>query len=126
MARTEVAAVDPKLQPAPAPTGIRSVVAPEQPRDVAAKPAAERAPRIDQQMKVLREELRDSLAEANRRIAGSGRAVDVLVDKQTRMVVVRVTDRDTGEQVRQVPPESALNITRNIDRLTGILVDRKV
>ena len=48
------------------------------------------------------------------------------VDKSTDTVVVQVTDRDSGEMIRQIPPEAALQITRNIDRLTGILIDRSV
>jgi len=39
---------------------------------------------------------------------------------------VQVRDRESGETIRQIPPEEALQVTRNIDRLTGILVDRKV
>lgn len=86
---------------------------------------AEQARQLDKQMRALSADLRDSVEVANSRMQAAGRTVDVALDKQTNMVIVRVTDRETGEQVRQIPPESALNITRNIDRLTGILVDRK-
>jgi uncharacterized FlaG/YvyC family protein len=85
---------------------------------------AEQAHQLDKQMKALGADLRDSVETANSRMQSAGRAVDVSLDKQTNMVVVTVTDRETGTKVRQIPPESAVNITRNIDRLTGILVDR--
>jgi uncharacterized FlaG/YvyC family protein len=86
---------------------------------------AEQVRQLDKQMKALGADLRDSVETANSRMQSAGRAVDVSLDKQTNMVIVTVTDRETGAQVRQIPPESAVNITRNIDRLTGILVDRK-
>ena len=86
---------------------------------------AEQARQLDKQMKALSEDLRHSVEAANSRMQSAGRAVDVSFDKQTNMVIVTVTDRESGAQVRQIPPESAMNITRNIDRLTGILVDRK-
>lgn len=88
----------------------------------AAESAARRSLQV---LDTLREDFRESVEAANRRMAGDGRSLDVLVDEQTRMLIVRINDRETGEQIRQVPPESALSITRNIDRLTGILVDRK-
>jgi len=74
----------------------------------------------------LREDFRESVQSANERLAESGRQIAVSVDKSTDTVVVQVTDRDSGEMIRQIPPEAALQITRNIDRLTGILIDRSV
>jgi hypothetical protein len=40
-------------------------------------------------------------------------------------MIVTVTDRESGETVRQIPPEAAVRISRNIDQLTGIFVDQK-
>lgn len=74
----------------------------------------------------LREDFREAVQSANERLAESGRQIAVSVDKATDTVVVQVTDRDSGEMIRQIPPEAALQITRNIDRLTGILIDRSV
>ena len=87
---------------------------------------ANRARQLDLQLKSLRESFRESVEDANRRMQGDGRSVDISFDKQVNMLIVRVMDRETGEQIRQVPPQAAVDITRNIDRLTGILVDRKV
>lgn len=87
--------------------------------------AAERARQMDQQVKSLQVELRESVDAANSRIAADGRILDISLDSQTNTVIVKITDRETGEQIRQIPTESAVNITRNIDRLTGILVDQK-
>ena len=52
--------------------------------------------------------------------------MNVSIDKDTNTVIVQVKDRETGETVRQIPPEAAMQVTRNIERLTGILVDKKV
>lgn len=54
-----------------------------------------------------------------------GREVNIGYDKSSATVVVTVSDRETGETVRQIPPEAAMRITRNIDQLTGILIDQK-
>jgi flagellar protein FlaG len=71
------------------------------------------------------EEFKESLRSANERLAAKGREVNIGYDKSSATVVVTVSDRETGETVRQIPPEAAMRITRNIDQLTGILIDQK-
>ncbi|MBM4223948.1 MAG: flagellar protein FlaG [Gammaproteobacteria bacterium] len=94
--------------------------------------AAERVNRVrdnqrqQQSIDALREDFRESVSDANERLIQQGRAINISVDRETNIVVVSVSDRESGEKIRQIPPEEALNVTRNIDRLTGILVDKKV
>lgn len=71
------------------------------------------------------EEFKESLRSANERLAAKGREINIGYDKASSTVVVTVSDRETGETVRQIPPEAAMRITRNIDQLTGILIDQK-
>jgi len=71
------------------------------------------------------EEFKESLRSANERLAAKGREINIGYDKSSATVVVTVSDRETGETVRQIPPEAAMRITRNIDQLTGILIDQK-
>jgi len=82
--------------------------------------------RQQQSIDALREDFRESVSDANERLIQQGRAINISVDRETNIVVVSVSDRESGETIRQIPPEEALNVTRNIDRLTGILVDKKV
>jgi flagellar protein FlaG len=77
-------------------------------------------------LETLRESFRDALEMANERLNDRGASINISVDPSTKTVIVQVTDRETGDTVRQIPPESALQVSRNIERLTGILVDRKV
>lgn len=73
----------------------------------------------------LREEFRDSLRAANERLAERGTSISMTVDRSTNTVIVQVKDRESGDTVRQIPADAALQVSRNIDRLTGIIVDRK-
>lgn len=77
-------------------------------------------------LETLRESFRDALEMANERLNDRGASINISVDPSTKTVIVQVQDRETGDTVRQIPPESALQVSRNIERLTGILVDRKV
>ena len=71
------------------------------------------------------EAFKESLRSANERLAAKGREINIGYDKSSATVVVTVSDRETGDTVRQIPPEAAMRITRNIDQLTGILIDQK-
>jgi len=73
----------------------------------------------------LRVELQESVRSANERLAVYNQRLEIAIDGSTGAIVVKVSDSDTGETLRQIPSEEALRITRNIDSLTGILVDQK-
>lgn len=44
------------------------------------------------------------------------------IDQATGKTLVRVTDADTGEVIRQIPSEELLDIARSLDKLQGLLV----
>jgi uncharacterized FlaG/YvyC family protein len=47
----------------------------------------------------------------------------VSVDRDSGMVIVRITDEVTGEIVRQIPPKELLEADRSMERIVGLLVD---
>ena len=47
----------------------------------------------------------------------------VSVDKESGMVIVRITDEVTGEIVRQIPPKELLEADRSMERIVGLIVD---
>ena len=46
-------------------------------------------------------------------------------DADTGRVVVKITDRATGELVRQIPMEEMLALAKSLDRLQGLLLQTK-
>ena len=48
------------------------------------------------------------------------------IDKDTRMVIVKIKDKDTGEVIRQIPPEVVVKIAKTIDEFLGLLLDERV
>ena len=38
-------------------------------------------------------------------------------------LVVRVTDRGTGDVIRQIPPEQVLKVEENLDKIVGLFVN---
>jgi flagellar protein FlaG len=48
------------------------------------------------------------------------------IDKDTKMIVIKIKDPETGEVIRQIPPELALKLAKNIQELLGVLMDERV
>jgi flagellar protein FlaG len=48
------------------------------------------------------------------------------IERELNMIIIKIKDRDTGEIVRQIPPEVAVKIAKNLQELMGILFDKKV
>ncbi len=48
------------------------------------------------------------------------------IDKETHMVIVRIKDPDSGDIIRQIPPEVAVKLSKNIAELLGVLMDERV
>ncbi|MEN3043560.1 MAG: flagellar protein FlaG [Fervidobacterium sp.] len=48
------------------------------------------------------------------------------IDRETNMVVIKIKDPETGEVIRQIPPELAVKLAKNIQELLGILMDERV
>ncbi|MGQ9485453.1 MAG: flagellar protein FlaG [Desulfosoma sp.] len=48
------------------------------------------------------------------------------IHDKTGDLVVRVLDKDTGEIIRQIPPEEMLKLREKLEELTGVLLNGKV
>jgi len=48
------------------------------------------------------------------------------IERELNMIIIKIKDKDTGEIVRQIPPEVAVKIAKNLQELIGILFDEKV
>lgn len=51
--------------------------------------------------------------------------LDFTIDDNTGKTLVRVTDRATGELIRQIPSQEMLEIAQSLDRMQGLLLRQK-
>lgn len=47
------------------------------------------------------------------------------VDKDTGKTIIRVTDRESGELIRQIPSQELVDIAKSIDKMQGMLLKQK-
>ena len=86
------------------------------------RPSSDTALTLD----AMRESFRESVEAANERLSSRGTSISMTIDKATDTVIVQIKDQQSGDTVRQIPSQQALQISRNIERLTGIMIDQKV
>ena len=52
-------------------------------------------------------------------------SLDFSIDDSTGKAIVRITDRETGEMIRQIPSQEMLEIARSLDKMQGMLLRQK-
>ncbi|WP_411376610.1 flagellar protein FlaG [Desulfurobacterium thermolithotrophum] len=51
--------------------------------------------------------------------------LQIKIDKDTDIVVVKVIDKETNKIIRQIPPEYVLKIAKYLDEIAGLLYNEK-
>ncbi|MFO7311282.1 MAG: flagellar protein FlaG, partial [Bacillota bacterium] len=46
-----------------------------------------------------------------------------LVHEETERIYVQVIDKETGEVIKEIPPEKILNLVAQLQKLIGLLID---
>lgn len=54
------------------------------------------------------------------------RDLKIQVDEKTGRIIVKVTSKESGKVIREIPPEELLDLAARIEEMTGILFDKKV
>lgn len=72
------------------------------------------------------EQLKAAVSEINKVMQQSNRNLEFSMDADTHRLVVRLTDTETGELIRQIPSEETLAISRSIGEFQqGFLLKQK-
>ncbi len=95
-------------------------------KQVDAAPEAAATLSSKEQARVSAEQLQTAVDQLNRFMHEGQRALSFSVDESGGEVVVRVSDRETNQLVRQIPTEEALAIREHLDQVMGMLFSEKV
>jgi flagellar protein FlaG len=71
------------------------------------------------------EEVQKLVKDLQKRLDPLATSLNFTIDEETDTLVVKITDRETGELIRQVPPEEMLNLRASLAELVGVLFDKK-
>jgi len=59
----------------------------------------------------------------NRTLEAVDKRLKFLVHEETERVYVQVIDKETGEVIKEIPPEKILNLVAQLQKLIGLLID---
>jgi flagellar protein FlaG len=92
----------------------------------AAAPVAVNASAVQQPAAVPNiAEVAQAVKSINRALQEQNRDLEFSVDADSNRTIVKVIDQATGEVVRQIPTEEALQIAKALDQATGLLIKQK-
>lgn len=74
---------------------------------------------------LARESLDSAVASISSFVQGVQRSLDFSVDDSSGEVVVKVTDRDSGEVIRQLPSEEALRLSEQLESLRSLMFEAR-
>ncbi|GAB6991338.1 flagellar protein FlaG [Paenibacillus pini] len=72
------------------------------------------------------EQLIRNIDRAVRSLQGPETTLDISIHDKTHQIMVKVLNKDTGEVIREVPPEKTLDLVAKMMELAGIIMDEKV
>lgn len=75
---------------------------------------------------VAEEQLIRTIERAVKSLQGPQTTLDISIHEKTHDIMVKVLNKDTGELIREVPPEKTLDLVAKMMEIVGILVDEKI
>lgn len=95
-----------------------------EPKPVAAQAAgkpAHHAPAFDAE--AMRKNLQAAIEHLNKQLASSGRNLGFTMDDVLNRPIVKVTNTQTGELIRQIPSDAVIKVAHTLEELKGLLYD---
>lgn len=71
-------------------------------------------------------QLKEIIQKFNEKFIDDKRSIGFSFDKRLGLHIITVRDTQSGEVVRQLPSEEVLRVANNIEKLKGLLFDRKI
>ena len=82
--------------------------------------------RASEEIQAVQAKLDEIVSHLNVKMEVRDKSLNFSIDEVSNRVMVTVTDKVSGEVVRQVPSEAILKVAHNIEALKGVLFDRNI
>jgi flagellar protein FlaG len=66
-----------------------------------------------------------AIEHAIKAVQGKSTSLEFSIHQRTKLISVKVLDKDTGETIREIPPEKSLDFVAKLWEMAGILVDER-
>lgn len=82
--------------------------------------------RQDSKVSIGEEHLIRMIDKAVKSLQGPQTTLDISIHEKTHEIMVKVLNKETGELIREVPPEKTLDLVANMMEIAGIIIDEKI
>jgi len=125
-------------QPAPSPASVAptrenaaaaaAATAPKElsPQQQAAVAAISEKPKLSIDLVAMQKRVDQAIESLNNQFRSSQTNLGFSIDSETDIVMVKVTNKETGELVRQIPAEAVVRLAAKMDDLKGLLLDESL
>jgi len=72
------------------------------------------------------EHLIKAIDRAVKALQGPSTTLEMSVHEKTHQILVKVLNKETGELIREIPPEKTLDLVAKMMEIAGIIIDEKV
>lgn len=72
------------------------------------------------------EQLIRAVDRAVKSLQGPQTTLDISIHDKTHEIMVKVLNKDTGEVIREVPPEKTLDLVAKMMELAGLFIDQRI
>ncbi|MFZ6772252.1 flagellar protein FlaG [Undibacterium sp. SXout7W] len=76
--------------------------------------------------KIDASQIEKAVADINKAMQSHSQDLRFSVDTDSKRVVVKIIDQQTNQVLRQIPTEEALEISKSLDKLKGVLIKQEV
>jgi flagellar protein FlaG len=121
----EAPAVNLKAAPSPAAQQKAPEIQKPQFSDGEVKPVQQQKADNSGKNEVADELIINAIKAANKQLLGVNTELHYGVHEKTNQIMVKVVDKETGDIIREVPPEKTLDLFAKILELAGLLVDER-
>ncbi|MCU6435378.1 flagellar protein FlaG [Undibacterium sp. Jales W-56] len=70
-------------------------------------------------------QLTKAIQDINKTVQAISQGVEFTLDDDNKRIVVKVVDQQTKQVLRQIPTEEALEISKSLDKLQGLLIHQQ-
>jgi flagellar protein FlaG len=71
-----------------------------------------------------KDDVSKAVKKLNESMLGAAQSLEFSIDEDTKGIVVKVIDQTTKEVVRQMPSKEALEISKSLDKMRGLLINQ--
>ncbi len=78
-----------------------------------------------QELPIAEKTVINAIERANKAISGANTKFEFSIHQKTKQIMVKVIDSDTGDVIREIPPEKTLDMVAKMWEMAGIVVDER-